>query len=95
MKESQNDKILKKMLKLQAGSVGKIIHSLKGTAPFAAKPIPKDDLIYAKNTIGSQVLEELSKEYGMESVNRLMFEIKQMEIKQTKDGKLPPTIAEA
>ena len=86
MRTSLNDKILDRMLDLNNKAVTKIRHDLKGTKPFASKPIPPEDLIYAKNTLGYMDMQDLVKEYGQEKVNKLLFDISLMENRRRKSG---------
>lgn len=75
MKKGLNNKILERMLDLHSKSIKRIKDSLGGTQPFAKKQIPPEDLIYAKNNIGYVDLEELTKEFGIDMVGKLMYDI--------------------
>lgn len=86
MIEGLNDKILKRMTDLNNRSIARIRSNLKGTAPFAAKPIPPEDLIYAKNTIGYMDLKDLNREYGRDAINKLLYDITLMENRRVKSG---------
>lgn len=85
-KEGLNDKILNRMLDLNSRAISKIQHDLKGTKPFASNPIPPEDLIYAKNTLGYMDMQGLIKEYGSEKVNKLLYDISLMENRRRKSG---------
>ena len=91
MKTGINDKILNSMLKLQNKSISKIKNNLSGVKPFAAKKVPTEDLIYAKNNIGFKDLEELSKEFGVDNVSKLMYDInlseERRDLKGVNDGR--------
>ncbi len=86
MKKSVNEKALDNLLSLSGKTLAKVSDSLKGTKPFAKKPINNDDLIYAYNTLGEQDVQQLISEYGSNPVIKLFFEISQMEEKRKKNG---------
>lgn len=89
MRRGINDKVLKRMLELNGKITQKIRDNLKGVAPFASKPIPPEELIYAKNFIGFQDLTELVNEFGPDRVNELIFDITMMENRRKKSGTIP------
>ncbi len=89
MRTGTNDKILKRMTELNGKVTLKIRDNLKGVAPFASKPIPPEELIYAKNFIGFQDLTELVNEFGADKVNELIFDITMMENRRKKSGTIP------
>lgn len=86
MSEGLNDKILTRMLDLNSKAISRIQRDLKGTKPFASKPIPPEDLIYAKNTLGYMDMQDLVREYGQEKVNTLFYDISLMENRRRKSG---------
>lgn len=90
MKKSINEKALDNLLRLSNKTLVKVGESLKGTKPFAKKPIPPEDLIYAKATLGSLDTQDLVREYGMNKVLILFHEIDQMEQRRIKSGTIKP-----
>jgi len=86
MKIGLNDRILNRMMELHGKSIVQIKASLKGEKPFASQPIPPEDLIFAKNTIGYMDLLELNMEYGADNVNKLLYDITLMENRRKKSG---------
>lgn len=89
MKEGLNDKILKNILRLDKQITGKIKQRLEGTKPFASKPIPPEQLIYAKNNLGSEDLMDLVRDYGAVVIDNLFGEINDMEKARRKTGTIP------
>lgn len=88
-KKGINDKILERMLELNGKVSARIRLNLKGVAPFASKPIPAEDLIYARNTIGFLDIQQLISEFGEDKVNGLMYDIVMMENRRKKSGSIP------
>ena len=86
MKIGLNDRILKRMMDLHSKSIVQIKASLKGEKPFASQPIPPEDLIFAKNTLGYMDLLDLNREYGADNVNKLLYDITLMENRRKKSG---------
>jgi hypothetical protein len=86
MKEGLNDKTLKKMLEMNKKISNRITLSLRSTKPFASNPVPPEDLIYAKRTLGYNDLMALYQEYGREEVDKLMHKIQKMEDRRIKRG---------
>lgn len=86
LKEGLNDKILKHILRIDKQVVGKIRQQLEGDKPFASKPIPPEQLIYAKNNLGSEDLMDLVRDYGASAVNNLFYEITMMENRRKQTG---------
>ena len=89
MKHGINDRVLKRMIELNGKVSLKIRDNLKGIAPFASKPIPPEELIYAKNFIGFQDLTELVNEFGADKVNELIYDITMLENRRKKSGTIP------
>jgi len=86
MKIGLNDRILNRMMELHGKSIVRIKSSLKGEKPFASQPIPPEDLIFAKNTIGYMDILELNMEYGADNVNKMLYDITLMENRRKKSG---------
>jgi len=86
MIDGLNEKILNRMMELNNKAIARIHSNLKGTKPFASKPVPPEDLIYAKNNIGYMDLKDLNREYGRDAVNKLFYDITLMENRRIKSG---------
>jgi len=89
MRKGLNDRILEHILRLDGLVVSKIRQRLEGDKPFASKPVPPEQLIYAKNNLGSEDLMDLVREYGPSAVNSLFYKITMMERARRKSGTIP------
>ncbi len=86
MNTGLNDQILDKTIRYQGLISQKIKTTLKGDKPFASQPIPNDDLIYWKNTLGYLDMPQLVWQYGREAVNELLYDISKLERRRNLKG---------
>jgi len=81
-----NDLILNEMKRLNSLGVKEIVKQTKGDKPFASKPIPPEDLIWALDNLGLQDWQPLIEEFGFDNVNRMVYKIHKMKLRGNYNG---------
>lgn len=78
-KEGINDKVLAKQLAIQRRAVSKVAEVCKGQEPFAAEKVPARKVMEIINGLSMEDMNTLVKEFGVEAVNKKIYEAKRYE----------------
>lgn len=86
LKTGLNDKALNRIIQLQGKTTAKIAEFTKGTKPFAQKPLPMDEVIWALRNTSEQDRMTLIQEFGADAVNKLLYKAIMTENRRKQDG---------
>ena len=77
-----NERVVEKTMNLQDRVIDAIVKRTKGEKPFAMEEIPPDIKMWVVDNLGTQDVQELVSEFGIESVNRLYGEVMELKNKR-------------
>ena len=79
-----NEIILEKQIKLQERAIAKIVNIVKGEKPFAMEEISPDEKLWVVDNLGSQDVNDLINEFGLDAVDRLYGEAIELKNRRSK-----------